>query len=103
MDAVSEKVDDLLDKVDVRLKAAEALAESRHQQLLAKLETSNTIYTARYESIMMKALDIDKRLEPSSEGSGKRLSQPSGETDASEKPRPEMAGGLFRLWRKGKH
>ncbi len=58
-----------LKAIAVRLEAVEAIAEARHKELLARLETmeskieaSSTIQTARYDAIM-KALDIDKRLE----------------------------------------
>lgn len=53
-----------------RLKAAEAIAEARHNELLAKLETANAIQTARYDAIM-RALDIDKRLEAIERGQRK--------------------------------
>lgn len=45
-----------------RLKAMEAINEARHKEMIAKIETATTIQTARYDAIM-KALDIDKRLE----------------------------------------
>ena len=53
-----------------RLKAAEAIAEARHNELLAKLETANAIQTARYVAIL-RALDIDKRLEAIERGQRK--------------------------------
>lgn len=53
-----------------RLKAAEAIAEARHNELLAKPETANAIQTARYDAIM-RALDIDKRLEAIERGQRK--------------------------------
>lgn len=55
-----------------RLKAAEAIAEARHNELLAKLETANAIQTetARYDAIM-RALDIDKCLEAVERGQRK--------------------------------
>lgn len=64
-DLVSPDLKAIAAKVD----AMEAISVARHNELLArieavesKIETSSTIHTARYEAIM-KALDIDKRLE----------------------------------------
>jgi uncharacterized protein YqgV (UPF0045/DUF77 family) len=60
--ALAEKLNVMDRSIEHRLKAIETIAEARHNELLAKIETSNTIHTARYDTIM-KALDIDKRLE----------------------------------------
>ena len=48
--------------IEAKLGAIEAAGEARHNELFAKIETFTTIQTARYE-VIMKALDIDKRLE----------------------------------------
>jgi len=78
VDDVRKIVQDLvapdLKAIAERQTAQDLIAAARHNELLAKLETSNTIHTARYEAIM-KALDIDRRLEriEAREGSGSRL------------------------------
>ncbi len=48
--------------VDKQFAAAEALAQARYTTVLAKLETMEVVQTARHDAII-KALDIDKRLE----------------------------------------
>jgi len=46
-DALSAKMDNLSDNVDVRLEAYEAIAQARHGELLAKLETANVRWGRR--------------------------------------------------------
>jgi hypothetical protein len=60
--AINERLKSIETVSNERFKAIDAVAEARHNELLAKIETSNTIHTARYDTII-KTLDIDKRLE----------------------------------------
>jgi hypothetical protein len=71
--AFKSSVDKQFAAVDKQFAAAEALAQARYTTVLAKLETMEarvdgrlenleTVQSARHEAIM-KALDIDKRLE----------------------------------------
>jgi hypothetical protein len=51
-----------LKAIAVKLEVMEAIAQARHNELLAKIETATTIETARYDAILW-ALDIERRLQ----------------------------------------
>jgi ERCC4-type nuclease len=60
--AIQADLSSLKSSVDKQFASVEAIAQARNATLLAKLETMEAIQNARHEAIM-KALDIDKRLE----------------------------------------
>jgi ERCC4-type nuclease len=60
--AIQADLSSLRSSVDKQFASVEAIAQARNATLLAKLETLEAIQNARHEAIM-KALDIDKRLE----------------------------------------
>jgi hypothetical protein len=61
LEGVDKKLDAAVSLVDERLKAQDAIATARHNELLAKLETFNAQHSARYDTII-KSLDVDARL-----------------------------------------
>jgi Lon protease-like protein len=62
LSSLKASVDKQFANVDKQFASVEAIAQARNATLLAKLETMEAIQNARHEAIM-KALDIDKRLE----------------------------------------
>jgi chaperonin cofactor prefoldin len=58
---IDERYKDLQAKVESRLSSQDTIAQARHNELVAKLDTFNVQLEARFDTVI-KQMDLDKRL-----------------------------------------